>query len=138
MSNDLKPFPDIEAVLRAALLERFGTAVTPEDQRIADVVTRLPGVVEDGLVYVERIGGTRGRLNDWPTVDIEVFAPTRAKAKWLIESIDAFLLGYPHSVKVGTETVILDLVYPTRTPVGLPWDDSVTRFGATYSLSVRR
>lgn len=138
MTNQFPPFPDAEEYMRAALLERFGGASTPAEQRIADVVGSLPGEIEDGLVYVERIGGTRARLNDYPLVDVEVFATTRDRAKDLIESIDAFLLGYPHSVKVGTQTVIIDLVFCTRTPVRLAWDDSNSRFGATYSLSVRR
>lgn len=138
MSNVLQPFPDVEEYLRNALLDRFA-AEPPEGNIIADVVGNLASEMPDNTVFLERIGGARTRLNDYPLVDIEVFRSGRSRAKALIESIDAFLLGYPHRVSVGTGTVIIDFVLCTRTPVRLPWDDSnISRFGATYSLSVRR
>jgi len=139
MTYDLPAFPDIEEVLRNALLTRFGGGDEPPGSHIDNVVGSLPGDIGgETIVYVERIGGTRTRLNDYPMVDVEVFAPSRGLAKDVIESIDAFLLGYPHAVDVGVDRVIIDFVLNTRTPVRLFWDDSNSRFGATYSMSVRR
>lgn len=47
------------------------------------VVTELPATVGDGVTYirVERIGGgDSGRSVDTPSLDVDVFAPTRADA----------------------------------------------------------
>lgn len=137
MPNDFQPFPSIEEVVRELLLRELDDAFTDGTQigveYPADLASRLP------YAAIERIGGPRTRLNDYPLLDVEVFASSRTQAESLSERIDALLLGYPHSVMVGTRHVAIDSVTPLTTPRRIPWDDAnVRRFGATYQFSVRR
>lgn len=136
MVNILAPFPDTEEAL-ALLIEQWRDA---DSLPALEVGGDLPVDLASGsYVFLERIGGSRTRLNDYPTVDVEVFAPGRAAARSLSESIDALILGYPHGVTVGSEKVVIDAAASLRTPTLLPWEDSrVKRYGATYQLSVRR
>ena len=70
---------------------------------------------------------------------LEVLAGSRAAAKSLIESIDAHLLDYPHSVVISSGPAILDTVTVPVAPASRPWDSpSVRRFAGTYQFSVRR
>ncbi len=132
MANDLRPFEPAEQVALDLLLAGF-----PDD--IDDSGTTLDGIdPAQTSLRVTRVGGPSTRLNSYPVLDIEVFAPTYAAAVSLSERISAYLLGYPRSVESGGRIVVIDLVEETRPPVELPWDDNVRRFGATYQFSVRR
>jgi hypothetical protein len=132
--TDLTPYADIEDVLRRLLQERFSDI--PE----ANFGTDFP--TDDRVPFV-RVAKTpmsrRQRLNDYPVLDIEVLESTRAKAKDLIESIDTYLLGYPHSVVIGSRRVRLDMVTVPRSPAEQPWESpGVRRFAGSYQFSVRR
>ena len=96
----------------------------------------------DGYYFKPRRWPTGGRtkLNDYPMVDIEVFAPTYDEAEALIESIDSDLLSYPVRMTTPTGVVVIDHVEQTRAPIEIEYfgDSSVWRFGATYQFSLRR
>jgi hypothetical protein len=126
----LKPFPDIHRVLFIALADhteldtaQFGTTY-PENPTT--------------FVRVDKLGGGREKLRDYPLVDVEAVAPSYAQASALIESIDAWFTSYPHSIATPTGVVVLDSVIVTRSPVEIPWDGPGRRLAATYSLTLRR
>lgn len=131
--TELQPFPSIVSALRTLLLDRFDALTDVRQTWPPDAEERVP------LVRVEKIGGSRTQLNDYPLVDLELLATTKAEAESLAEDVDAFLLGYPLSVLVDGRTVVLDRVSVPRVPAGLPWEDAgASRYAATYSFSVRR
>jgi hypothetical protein len=135
--TDLQPYPDIEEAVRALLLRDLDDVLsTPEHVGVDFPRTNEPMP----FVRVEKIPlGRRTRLNDHPVVEVEVLASSRAGAKSLIERIDAYLLGYPHSVTISSGVVVLDAVTVPVAPASRPWDDTtVRRFAGTYQFSVRR
>lgn len=133
----MDPFPDIENVLRALLLRDFA-ANLPSESRvgtdfIVDFTDRLP------YIRLERVGGSSVPLNDYPLVDVEFFDDTTADLKSLSADVHTYLLGYPHTVELGSRRITLDTVGVTVAPRRLPWaDENIRRFAATYQFSVRR
>ena len=132
----MAPFIDIEEAVRALLLRDFA-ADLPTGKYVG---VDWPDEPTMPYVRVEKISpGRRERLNDYPAVDIEVLAGTRAEAKALIERIDAHLLDYPHSVAITSGQAILDLVTVPIPPAARDWaSPNVRRFAGTYTFSVRR
>lgn len=135
--TDLKPFPDIELVLRELFLRDFADVLTDPKQVGVDFPTN-----DDILPFV-RIEKTpmsrRLKMNDHPVVDIEVLHRTRGQAKSLIEEIDTHMLDYPHSVVISSGLAVLDMVTVPRSPSAQTWDSpNVRRFAGTYEFSVRR
>lgn len=126
----LKPFPDIHKVLFIALGELSGL---PEAQ-LGTVYPDTPTT----FIRVDKIGGGREKLRDYPLVDVEVVAPAYAQASALIESIDSWFTSYPHSIATPTGVVVLDSAFVTRSPTEIPWDGPGRRLAATYSLVLRR
>lgn len=133
MPQTLEPFAPAEDVLLDLLIAGFPDDIKGSGTQLADVDAE-----HTPFVLAQRVGGPSTRLNSYPLLDLEVFAPTRAAAVSLSERISAFLLGYPRSVETGGRFVVIDMVEETRPPVELPWDDNMRRIGATYQISVRR
>lgn len=132
MSNVYTRFQNIEDVLRTLLVDRF--AELTED----NVGSVFPD--QDGGIFVriEKLGGVRTRLVDYPTVDIDVVAPTYGQAESLSESISMLLLGYPHSIATPSGVAVLDSVDETSSFAELPYpDSSYRRLSATYDFSLR-
>ncbi len=100
------------------------------------VAARTPLNLNEVLPFVRvlRIGGGRDRLNDYPTVDVDTFAPTYAAAEAMAEAIDAWLVGPPPGPR-GFDRVEVEVG-----PRELPWGDVdvVRRFNATYRIVSRR
>lgn len=100
------------------------------------VASRTPLNLAEVLPFVRvlRVGGGRDRINDYPTVDVDVFAPTYAAAEAMAEAIDAWLVGPPPGPRV------FDRVEVEVAPRELPWGDesTVRRFNATYRIVSRR
>ena len=141
MPYDLEDFPDAEVLVKLILSEHHEEDLTDANFGVDfyDASDAFP------YCRIERIGGSSERWNDYPLVDVEWFArPTgelgaRPEAKRLSGRSASILLGYPRSVTVNSQQVVLDRAYQTRSPIALPWEDQyVRRFGATYQLSVRR
>lgn len=133
----MESFPDIENVVRALLLRDFAVRLPNQGQVGTDFIVDFTGRLP--YVRLERVGGSSVRLNDYPLVDVEFFDDTTADLKSLSADVHAYLLGYPHSVELGSRRVTLDTVGVTVAPRRLPWaDENIRRFAATYQLSIRR
>jgi hypothetical protein len=128
--STLKPFPDIHKTLFVALAQLTGLNAA----QFGNTYPEQPTV----FVRVDKLGGPRTKLRDYPLVDVEVVAPSWAEASDLIESIDAWFTSYPHSIATPSGVVVLDSVIVTRSPVEIPWDGPGRRLAATYSLTLRR
>lgn len=136
MTDNLKPYPDIEKAIRAILLRDFAE-LTQE----AQVAVDFPPTNEPlPFVRVEELAlGTRTKLIYRPVVEVEVLATGRDTAKSLIGRIDAHFLDYPHSVVISSGLVVLDMVTVPVVPAQRPWDSpNVRRYAGTYQFSVRR
>lgn len=126
------PFPDIEVVLMDGLEAEFAALGPGDTGRVTPANINTRG---REFVRVARIGGRDDRVTDYPVVDIDVFAPTRQRARDLAEGVRSWLLRYP--VRVGTVT--LDRVVTETAPFQAPWEgDNVSRYLATYRISTRR
>ena len=132
MSNVYTRFSNIEDVLRVFLADKISGL---EQEDIGSVFPEN----EDGVfVRVEKLDGTRTRLEDYPVVWIDVVAPTYAQAESLSESISMLLLGYPHSVATPSGVAVLDSVDETSSFAEYPYpDSSYRRLSATYEFSRR-
>lgn len=129
MSNQLAPFPSVSKALRALLKTRF-----------AAVGGSLPGELTDLYVRIEMLPG-RSNIHEGDFVfDVETFAPSYSAAESAAFAIEALLLGYAGMVEVpGATPVRFDSVASSSTPSETFWDDdTVTRFLATYVITVRR
>jgi hypothetical protein len=134
MSNVYTRFPNIEDVLRYLLLDKFPDEL-PDETRIG---SDFPDSDNGYFVRIEKMGGVRTRLVDYPTVDIEVVAPTYGQVESLSESISMLLLGYPHTIATPSGVAVLDSVDETSSFAEYPYpDSSYRRLSATYDLSLR-
>ncbi len=127
MPGPTRRFPDVQRLLVVGLEPLVGvgrTAVETPD----DLEDRMP------FVRIMRVGGGRDRLNDQPTVDIDVFAATYTAAENLAEQIAEWLIGPPSGIRE------FDRVTCEVAPRELPWvdDNTVRRWGATYRTVTRR
>lgn len=136
MTDNLKPYPDIEEAIRAILLRDFD-----EFAQEKQVATDFPATNEPlPFARVEELSlGIRTKLTYKPVVELEILAAGRDAAKTLIGKIDAHFLDYPHSVVISSGLVVLDMVTVPVVPAQRPWDSpNVRRYAGTYQFSVRR
>lgn len=121
-------FPDVTRLLVTALevwVDGDPTRTGPETPD--DLQTRLP------FIRAYRAGGGRDRLNDAPTVAIDVFAGSYSQAESLAEDIAQWLCGPPPPLAE------LDRVECDVAPRQLPWgDERIFRFQAQYTAVTRR
>lgn len=128
MPQPLASFPDGEAAILDTVAAEPG---------VADSGTETPPDLQDRLPFVRvaRVGGPDNVIDDYPLVDVDVFAATRAVAAPLAERLRQRLLAGPHRTPAG----VIDRVRTTSGPVQLPWaDPGIRRFGATYRAAMRR
>lgn len=119
-------FPDVTRLLVGALENLVGAVHTgPETpENLQDV---LP------FVRVQRIGGSRDRLNDFPTVQVDVFADSYSVAEALADDVDQWLTGPPPPLDE------LDRAIHDVAPRRLPWgDERIVRFQSQYTIVTRR
>jgi hypothetical protein len=134
MSNVYTRFKNIEDVLSALFRDKFPDEL-PDEDRVGSIFPENDGGY---FVRIEKLGGGRTNLNDYPTVWIDVVAPTYGQAESLSESISMLLLGYPVSVATPTGVAVLDSVDETSSFAETPYpDSSYRRLSATYDLSLR-
>lgn len=121
-------FPDVTRILVAELEVWVGgdsTRTGPETP--ADLQAKLP------FIRAVRIGGSRDRLSDFPTVSIDVFASSYTGAETLMEDIDQWLAGPPPPIS------LFDRVERDVAPRRLPWgDETLFRWQAQYTVVTRR
>lgn len=85
------------------------------------------------FIRVQRIGGSRDRLNDFPTVAVDVFAGTYTAAEALAEDVDQWITGPPPPLPE------LDRAIHDVAPRRLPWgDERIFRFQSQYTIVARR
>lgn len=119
-------FPDVARILVEDLEVLAGAGHTGV-QTPVDLVAVLP------FVRVLRVGGGSGRINDYPTIEVDVFAATYAEAERLAELVRQRLVGPPPAQP------LLDRADCETGPHELPWGDGeIRRFGATYTVVARR
>lgn len=122
----LMRFPDVARVLADDLEAIVGSGHTGGETPV-DLLAKLP------FVRILRIGGPSDPHNDYPTVDIDVYAATYTEAELLAERIRQRIVGPPPAARV------LDKAQCTVSPFEAPWpDDTIRRFNATYALTTRR
>lgn len=119
-------FPDVQKLLVADLETLAGAGHTGIETpvNLGDV---LP------FVRVRRIGGPSDRLNDYATVDVDVYEALYGDGELLAEQVRQYLCGPPPPIAA------LDRVDCETGPRELPWGDgNVRRWGATYHVVARR
>lgn len=126
MSATTPVYADVERLLVAFLPGQLGGV---------RVLTELPANLADVLpvVAVLRLGGTDASVAfDVATVDVDVYAASRAAASALAEQVRrALRFALPHTAGVRH-------VQTLSAPAWRPYDNTaLRRFGATYQLTVQ-
>jgi hypothetical protein len=119
-------FPDVQR-----LLVEYLAAWVGEDQ----VDTETPDDLQTSMPFirVQRVGGGRDRVSDYPTVELQFFAGTYAQVHPLAERISEWLCGPPSPVPQ------IDRALCTSAPMEIPYGDvRIRRLVATYQLTTRR
>lgn len=121
-------FPDVQALLVDDLALFPGVTGTGTETP-AELDTHLP------FVRVMRGGGGTDRLNDYPLVDLDVFAASYAAGVLLARRIQNYLLGPPPPIwqldRATCETGVHEL----------PWSEDSggpRRFAMTFTFTARR
>lgn len=128
MADIERLFPDVQALLVEDLALFPGVAGAGIETP-ADLEEQLP------FVRVVRGGGSSDRLNDYPRVDLDVFAGTYAGGVLLARRIQNYLLGPPPPIwqldRATCETGVHEL----------PWSEDNSgprRFAMTFTFTARR
>jgi hypothetical protein len=123
----LPPYPNAEMVLLTEFDAQFawdsGAAIPP------DLQTRLP------YVTVRRVGGPSDTVNDYPMLQVDVYAATLPVATDTAEQIRAHLLN-GHIIGAAGQ---IDRTICTSAHVELPSEDpTVRRISTQYRATCRR
>ncbi len=125
----LRDFPNIYRLLALAV---YAPLVGGEEH----VGTQTPDNLETLLpfVRVNRMGGGRTQLIDYPSVDVSLFVPVAETDGWDLASQLAGVVmtkPYPHPA--------LDLVDCPVGPRFLPWrNEEIRHWGWTYEIQTRK
>ena len=120
-------FPDVQRVLVEILTTLAGGAGHVGTETPRELKASLP------FVRVRRLSGPSDTVNDYPTVDIDVFAALYSEAEPLAEEIREFL-----TVR-RAPSPLLDRIRCEAGPHELLWGDgTVRRILATYTVVTRR
>lgn len=130
MTAPFYAFPDIQRLL----VDAVAVLVPGIDHTAIETPPNLEQMLP--FIRVRRGPGSRDRLNDIASVDIDVFASTYTEAEALAQKVAEFLCGPPPPVPA------LDRIDCDLPPQELSWDDDgstgLRRFGATYAVVSRR
>lgn len=132
----LKPFPSVIRALREILRTYDGLLVP-----LKQVGMDFPANPTDYYIRIDPVPGGRSGIHQGGFIyDVEVYHPKYSMAESGASDIEAILLGYSGIVNLpGEGTVRVDKIEENALPSEIPWDDdTVTRFLATYVLTVRR
>jgi hypothetical protein len=122
----MNPWPDIEAILVEVLAVHGNTG------------TETPDDLQDQLEFI-RVnlvpGGSSDDINDFPRVQVNLFAGTRAVGAPLAETIRQQLLAGPIVGAAGQ----IDRTISAPPPVEMEWSDPNIRWWlTTYQFAARR
>ncbi|MBQ1047854.1 hypothetical protein KBX50_05195 [Micromonospora sp. C51] len=124
-------FPDVQRALATLLEPLAGGAGHTGAQTPDDLQQVLP------FIRITRRGGGSDRLNDYASVEVDVFADQYGGddgAEALAERVRQFLTGAPRAVP----PVVFDRITCVSGPTERPWAPEVRRFGAAYLVVSRR
>jgi hypothetical protein len=97
-----------------------------------------PGKFDGHIPYIRvvKIGGSDNGVTDFPTLDIDSFDVDRNDVRTRLEHVRTLLAP---RTRLGGSGAIIDSVRMNTSPRWLPWaNDSISRFGMTVSLGLRR
>lgn len=107
-----------------------------------DLQARLP------FVRVTKPSGSDDRITDRATIDVDVYAATRAEAMRIANVIREHLTSQPHRVVIPEGVMVIDRARtvvapfdpppPSPTSDGTVMDPNIRRVAASYSISARR
>lgn len=123
-------WPDVEMVLADLLAAEF----LPSPEHAGSTT---PANLDDLLPFcqVVRYGGADDGVTDFPAVDVDWFAATRAEALSLARRGHQFLL----SGRLFVASSLIDGVVTSVGPVERPRPSgNIRRFGGSYTVSARR
>lgn len=122
-----RDFPNIERVLAAVFAPHLGGLEHVGNQTPADLEAVLP------FARAVRTGGPRTATNDYPTVEVDVFAVDEAAGAPLASKLANLLLAKP------PPHPSIDLVICEPSFRELPWgaNESVYRLAATFFIETR-
>ncbi len=122
----VRRWPDMNVVLRDLIGDRVGGTTNVGPQTPEDLAAR------PWFVRAMRVDGGSDLLNDYPVMEVDVFAPTYAVGEPLAENIRQWLTRRRPSP-------VVDRIDCLTAPRELPWGDgTMRRFGATYDVVTRR
>ncbi|MFD9952474.1 phage tail termination protein [[Kitasatospora] papulosa] len=122
---------DIELAVITGLDTRLQAGVRVTDELPDRLETKLP------LVWVQAAGGADDRVTDTATVDVHVFAATRAETWDLTELVRTAMHALAATHVPGQKAVIDDVATdqrPALVPYGNP---ALRRSVATYTVATR-
>ncbi len=122
----LRRFPDMNIVFRNLIAQLVGADTNVGPQTPEDLASR------PWFIRARRIDGGSDEVNDYPVMEVDVFAPTYAVGEPLAERVRQWLTRRRVSP-------LIDRVDCPTGPQELPWGDGrMRRFGATYDVVARR
>lgn len=132
---ELAPFPDVESALVDLLTDLVGHPDDVDTVIPDDLQARVFATPPRPVIRIRCIGGSDDVISDYPRVDIEVFASTRAAGQPLAEAIRQRMIYGGHRTAHG----VIDRAITEVRPQEIPYDDpDVRRWSATYRVSMRR
>ncbi len=121
-----RSWPNMNVVFRDLIGQLVGGVDNIGPQTPDDLATR------EWFIRARRIDGGSDLVNDYPVMEVDVFAPTAAVGEPLAERIRQWLTR-------RRPTPLVDRIDCATGARELPWgDDTVRRFGATYDVVTRR
>ncbi len=122
----VRRFPDMNIVFRNLIAQLVGSDTNVGPETPDDLVSR------EWFIRAHRIDGGSDEVNDYPVMEVDVFAPTYAVGEPLAERVRQWLTRRRVSP-------LIDRVECPNGPIELPWGDGrMRRFGATYDVVARR
>lgn len=120
-------FPNIERLLAEILAPHVGGEDHVGNETPDNLVEMMP------FIRIERVAGGRGRIYDYPVVEIDWFYPDEIVGQPAVSDSVDFLLSNP------PPHPSLDTVDCDPGPRELPWDnEQVRHWGATFFFTTRR
>ncbi len=119
-------WPDMTTVFRDLIGTLVGGVVNVGAETPEDLATR------PWFIRAHRIDGGSDQVNDFPLMEVDVFAPTYATGEPLAEQVRQWLTRRRPSP-------VVDRIDCLTGPRELPWGDgTMRRWGATYEAVARR
>jgi hypothetical protein len=122
----VRRWPDMSVVFRGLIGELVGDVANIGTETPEDLASR------PWFVRAHRIEGGSDQVNDYPLMEVDVFAATYAVAEPLAERVRQWLTRRRPSP-------LVDRIDCLSGPHELPWGDgTMRRWGATYEAVARR